>query len=43
MAARMACLYKGPAMYEELVRVPLVIAWPGRIRAGALRCAREPD
>ncbi len=26
--------YKGPAMYEELVRVPLVISWPGRIRAG---------
>jgi arylsulfatase A-like enzyme len=25
--------YKGPAMYEELVRVPLVIAWPGRIRS----------
>jgi choline-sulfatase len=25
--------YKGPAMYEELVRIPLVIAWPGRIRA----------
>jgi arylsulfatase A-like enzyme len=25
--------YKGPAMYEELVRVPLVISWPGRIRA----------
>ena len=24
--------YKGPAMYEELVRVPLVISWPGRIR-----------
>jgi arylsulfatase A-like enzyme len=23
--------YKGPAMYEELVRVPLVISWPGRI------------
>lgn len=26
--------YKGPAMYEELVRVPLVMSWPGRIRAG---------
>jgi arylsulfatase A-like enzyme len=25
--------YKGPAMYEEVVRVPLVISWPGRIRA----------
>ena len=25
--------YKGPAMYEELVGVPLVISWPGRIRA----------
>jgi arylsulfatase A-like enzyme len=25
--------YKGPAMYEELVRVPLVVSWPGRIRA----------
>jgi choline-sulfatase len=25
--------YKGPAMYEELVRIPLVILWPGRIRA----------
>jgi arylsulfatase A-like enzyme len=25
--------YKGPAMYEELIRVPLVIAWPGRIRS----------
>jgi arylsulfatase A-like enzyme len=24
--------YKGPAMYEELVRIPLVISWPGRIR-----------
>lgn len=24
--------YKGPAMYEEVVRVPLVISWPGRIR-----------
>ena len=24
--------YKGPAMYEELVRVPLVVSWPGRIR-----------
>jgi arylsulfatase A-like enzyme len=26
--------YKGPAMYEELVRVPLVMSWPGRVRAG---------
>ena len=34
--------YKGPAMYEELVRVPLVISWPGRIRAGAIRRARQP-
>jgi arylsulfatase A-like enzyme len=25
--------YKGPAMYEELVRVPLVVSWPGRVRA----------
>ena len=24
--------YKGPAMYDELVRVPLVISWPERIR-----------
>jgi arylsulfatase A-like enzyme len=24
--------YKGPAMYEELVKVPLVISWPGRVR-----------
>jgi arylsulfatase A-like enzyme len=26
--------YKGPAMYEEPIRVPLVIAWPGGIPAG---------
>jgi arylsulfatase A-like enzyme len=26
--------FKGPAMYDELVRVPLVIAWPGGIPAG---------
>jgi arylsulfatase A-like enzyme len=25
--------FKGPAMYDELVRVPLVISWPGRIRS----------
>lgn len=25
--------YKGPAMYEELIRVPLVLAWPGSIAA----------
>ena len=24
--------YKGPAMYEEVVRIPLVISWPGKIR-----------
>jgi len=24
--------YKGPVMYEELIRVPLVIAWSGRVR-----------
>jgi choline-sulfatase len=26
--------YKGPVMYEELVRIPLVISWPGKVRAG---------
>jgi arylsulfatase A-like enzyme len=26
--------YKGPAMYDELIRVPLAIAWPGGISAG---------
>ena len=25
--------YKGPAMYDELVRVPLVIRWPGQVAA----------
>jgi arylsulfatase A-like enzyme len=25
--------YKGPAMYDELVRIPLVIGWPGRLAA----------
>ena len=25
--------YKGPVMHEELLRVPLAIAWPGRIRS----------
>jgi len=25
--------YKGPVLYEELIRVPLVITWPGRIRS----------
>jgi arylsulfatase A-like enzyme len=29
--------YKGPMMYEELVRVPLVISWPGRIGPGVDR------
>ena len=24
--------YKGPAMYEELVRVPFVVSWPGHTR-----------
>ena len=24
--------YKCPAMYEELIRVPLVVSWPGRIQ-----------
>ena len=26
--------FKGPAMYEELVRVPLAISWPEKIRSG---------
>ncbi len=26
--------FKGPAMYEELVRIPLVISFPGRISSG---------
>jgi arylsulfatase A-like enzyme len=26
--------YKCPAMYEELIRVPLAISWPGHIAAG---------
>ena len=25
--------YKGPAMYEEVVRIPFVVTWPGRIAA----------
>src|SRR4029078_13377755 len=25
---------KGPAMYEEIARVPLIIKWPGQILAG---------
>ena len=25
--------YKGPAMYEEVVRIPLVVTWPGRVAA----------
>lgn len=24
--------YKGPAMYDELIRVPLVVSWPGHLR-----------
>lgn len=28
--------YKCPAMYEELIRVPLAISWPGKIQSG--RC-----
>ena len=34
--------YKGPVMHEELLRVPLAIAWPGRIRS-ALRRTRQSD
>ena len=30
---------KGPAFYEELVRTPLVLRWPGRVPAGARRDA----
>lgn len=25
--------YKGPAMYEEVVRIPFVVTWPGRMTA----------
>jgi arylsulfatase A-like enzyme len=28
--------FKGPAMYEELVRIPMILSWPGKIPAG--RC-----
>lgn len=24
--------YKGPAMYEELVRVPFIVSWPGHVK-----------
>lgn len=27
---------KGPAMYEEITRVPLIVRWPGEARAGAV-------
>lgn len=26
--------YKGPALYEELVRVPLLLSWPGHLKPG---------
>jgi arylsulfatase A-like enzyme len=29
--------FKGPAMYEELVRVPLLFSWPGRLKPGVTR------
>ena len=29
------CLYdKGPFMYDEIYRVPLIVRWPGRVRPG---------
>jgi arylsulfatase A-like enzyme len=28
--------FKGPAMYEELVRIPMILSWPGKVPAG--RC-----
>jgi uncharacterized sulfatase len=27
--------FKGPFLYEDLIRIPLIVRWPGRIPAGA--------
>ncbi len=35
MAAAHRLMGKGPFMYEESVRVPMVVRWPGRVPAGA--------
>jgi N-acetylglucosamine-6-sulfatase len=39
MAGEHSMITKGPAFYEELVRTPLIIRWPGHAPAGARRDA----
>jgi uncharacterized sulfatase len=32
---------KGPFLYEDLIRVPMIVSWPGKVPAGARSCALQ--